>query len=71
MLIRECSQSERHSHKSGESVENTVAGALALGYVADWENCPWNAEMSLEAEDCNPPKTDCTPWHWLVPVRKA
>ncbi len=54
----------------GESVAQTVERANALGYGTNWEECGWNAELYLQAEEDAPPKQADTPWHWLVPVRK-
>lgn len=53
----------------GEDVDQTCGRAKLLGYAINWEACPWNAELYLNAEEANPPKQCETPWHWLVPVK--
>ena len=53
----------------GEDVGQTCERMQSLGYAANWELCPWNAELYLDAEMANPPKQCDTPWHWLVPVK--
>ena len=53
----------------GEDVGQTYERIKPLGYEANWESCPWNAELYLNAEMENPPKQCETPWHWLVPVK--
>lgn len=55
----------------GEDVMKTVERANAAGYGVNWEACGWNAELYLADEENQPPKADCTPWEWLVPVKKA
>lgn len=55
----------------GESVAQTVERAQALGYETNWEECGWNAELYLQAEEDVPPKQADAPWHWLVPVRRS
>lgn len=53
----------------GEDVGQTCAHVKSLGYTVNWDACPWNAELYLNAEEANPPKQCETPWHWLVPVK--
>ncbi|MHC1695952.1 MAG: GyrI-like domain-containing protein [Eubacteriales bacterium] len=55
----------------GEDIPSTIERAKSLGYVTNWEPYGWNAELYIHAEEENPPKQGCNPWHWLVPVRKA
>jgi predicted transcriptional regulator YdeE len=55
----------------GEDVPKTIERAKELGYVTNWEPYGWNAELYIEEEEENPPKTGCDTCHWLVPVRKA
>ena len=54
----------------GESVPQTVKRAKELGYTTNWEPYGWNAELYIHEEEENPPKKDCMPWHWLVPVKR-
>ena len=53
----------------GEDVGQTLERMKALGYAANWEVCPWNAELYLDAEMENPPRQCETPWRWLVPAK--
>jgi len=53
----------------GEDVGKTMERMKALGYSANWEVCPWNAELYLDAEMEDPLKTCETPWRWLVPAK--
>lgn len=54
----------------GESVMQTLARAQEAGYANNWANCGWNAELYLRQEEDNPPRKDCDPWRWIVPVKK-
>ena len=53
----------------GEDVGQTLERMKALGYAANWEVCPWNAELYLDTEMENPPRQCETPWRWLVPAK--
>lgn len=53
----------------GEDVMQTVGRAKDAGYIPNWDVCGWNAEVNFAAEEENPPRQDCAPWRWLVPVK--
>lgn len=55
----------------GEGIPETIERIKAQGYETNWEPYGWKAELYLLAEEDNPPKQVDTPWHWIIPVRKA
>ena len=52
----------------GESISKTIKRAEELGYTTNWGPYPWNAEIYIKEECAQPPKKNCEPNHWLVPV---
>ena len=55
----------------GENMDKTLDRVKESGFVTNWEPYGWNAELYLPEEESNPPKPSDSPWHWLVPVRRA
>lgn len=54
----------------GEDVNKTVERATEAGYITNWQSSPWNTEFYIDEEEQSPPKEDCIPCHWLVPVKQ-
>jgi len=55
----------------GEDAGQTVKRAKELGYVTNWEECPWNAEFYIQEEEEAWTQPNLEPCHWLVPIKKA
>lgn len=55
----------------GAEINDVVAKFLSAGYKTCYTDLGWNAELYLYEEENNPPKTDCSPFRWLVPCIKV
>ena len=56
----------------GDDTGGVISKFTTKGFVTCYTDLGWNAELYLDEEENNPPKTDCPqPFRWLVPCVKV
>jgi len=55
----------------GAEVNDVVKKFRLNGFYTCYTDLGWNAELYLYDEENNPPKSDCSPFRWLVPCGKG
>jgi len=55
----------------GDDIGGVISKFNPKGFITCYSDLGWNAELYLDDEEKNPPKTDCSPFRWLVPCVKV